>query len=501
MTFAELKEQLPAEAVKRITEDGSSPEEEIQLSLTSRYGLPFQTKQVQTPDGAIAEIVTGFNERYWAGLLKTERRIVYEPGTEAFWVYNSERGLFERHTNEAIRELVGMRLFKAAETEKRPEIKKLVSVNRLDVIVRAMVGIAEERDFFADRPSAIHLANGMVTESGGTLEFENGFNPRYRSRNQSPFRYKSQATCKRFLDELLNPMLPDPDDRTLFQKWAGLVLSGDNPAQRILLLDGTPGRGKGVIQRTITGLVGRENTTELRTSHLGERFELNRFVGKTLLQASDVPGDFLTMKWASILKSLVGGDYLDTETKGGNEAHEIVGNFNVLIVSNTRLRCRLDGDAGAWRRRLIILRTDSPPVKNRIPNFERILLRDEGDGILNWALEGYQMALNDLEQRGDLILSKSQTERVDGLLAESEALKIFVRDCIVRREGTSVTVDRILTAFAEFCADKGWQMASQATVTRELPDLMLSYHRAGKSNSIKTTDGTKRGFRGVEVQR
>ncbi|MEX0321466.1 MAG: DUF5906 domain-containing protein [Puniceicoccaceae bacterium] len=463
----------------------------ILTKLRNKYGDPYRYGK----NGKI----TGFNERFWAGVIKEESLLVYEPDLAMFWIYNPATGIYSRATREYIRELIGDRIFQAAKDENKPEIRNLVTIGRLDTIVKALVGIAERREFFADRPSSIHLANGMVLASESGLEFEDGFNPEYRSRNSSPFSYNPDATCDRFHNELLIPMLPNPEDRIVLQKWLGLALSGDNPAQRILLFDGTPGRGKGVIQRIFTGIVGRQNSTELRTSHLGERFEINRFVGRTLLHASDVPGDFLMQKWASILKSLVGGDYLDTEAKGSNESHEITGNFNVMIVSNTRLRCRLDGDAGAWRRRLIILRTESPPVEKRIPNFERALLRVEGDGILQWALEGYHMALKDLNECGDLILSQEQQKRVDGLLAESNALEIFVRDSIRRSTGSATTVDDILSAFAEYCADRGWQMSPQAQLQRALTDLMLQYHQAAKSNSIKTSDGTKRGFRGITI--
>lgn len=461
--------------------------------IRMKYGTPYHLDKKDN--------VKGFNERFWAAVIKEESLVIYEPDLATFWIYDPEQGIYTKATSEKIRELIGERLFKAAKDERKPEIQKLATVPRLDTIVKALVGIAEYRGFFSDRPTAIQLANGMViqTETETDLEFEEGFSPEYRSRNRSPFAFHPGATCRRFLDELLIPMLPDLADRLILQKWVGLALSGANPAQRILLLDGTPGRGKGVLQRVITGLVGRQNTTELRTSHLGERFEFNRYVGKTLLQASDVPGDFLMMKWASNLKSLVGGDYLDTEAKGGNEAHEISGDFNVIIVSNTRLRCRLDGDAGAWERRLIILRTDSPKVEKRIPDFEKVLLEEEGDGILQWALGGYEMALADLAKFGDLILSETQKKRVEGLLAESNALEIFVRDKIIRSEGASISGDDILSAFANFCADRGWQMSPQAQLLRNLPDLMLKHHQASKSNNIKTDDGTKRGYRGVEI--
>ena len=53
---------------------------------------------------------------------------------------------------------------------------------------------------------------------------------------------------------------------------------------------GAAGRGKSTISLIIQGLVGGVNVTQLRTSHLDERFELYRYLKKTLLVGVDVRG-------------------------------------------------------------------------------------------------------------------------------------------------------------------------------------------------------------------
>lgn len=466
--------------------------EDATNDLIAEFGPPFR----QAEDGTI----TGFNEHFWAANMVQAKKLVYDPSIKTFWRYEPKNGLFVRTSAESLRELIRRRLAQEARATKRPKIRTLATVGRLDTIVRAAMGIAEDARFFEDPPPALHVANGMIVEDSGEWVFEEGFDPHYRSRNQAAHVYTPGAKCPRFINELLKPMLPDPGDQLTFQKWAGMVLSGRNPAQRLLLLDGTPGRGKGVIQRVIEGLIGRQNTTELRTALLGERFEKNRYIGKTLLKATDVPGDFMMQKWANDIKGLIGGDWFSAEAKGANQQTEIEGVFNMMIVSNTRLRCKLDGDVGAWRRRLIILRTDSPPVKKRVPDFDKVLLREEGEGILLWAIEGYRLALADLSECGDLVLTDTQKERVETLLAESDALRIFVETRLARSSGCVATVDDILTGFADYCADRGWTMPPQAQVLRELPDLMLQIHSAAKSNSIRTDTGSKRGFRGVTIR-
>ena len=76
----------------------------------------------------------------------------------------------------------------------------------------------------------------------------------------------------------------------------------------------------------------------------------------------------------------------------------------VLAVFYVSLYCRirlailaeLDGDEEAWRRRLLLVKFDNPPVEKKIADFAGILVRDEGKGILNWLINGAKKALADI---------------------------------------------------------------------------------------------------------
>lgn len=103
----------------------------------------------------------------------------------------------------------------------------------------------------------------------------------------------------------------------------------------------------------LEGLIGRHNCCELRTEHLDQRFEIARFVGKTLLTAKDVKSSFLNTPGAAKIKALTGKDTLTADFKGVSTGVDVIGNFNVVITANTELHVALDGDKEAWRRRLL----------------------------------------------------------------------------------------------------------------------------------------------------
>ncbi len=291
-----------------------------------------------------------------------------------------------------------------------------------------------------------------------------------------------------------------PDDAILIQKHTGLCLLGNNLIQRILILDGAAGRGKSTISLIIQGVVGLNNVTELRTRHLSERFELYRYLKKTLLIGVDVPGDFLSQKGAVVLKGLVGADWMDAEQKGGTGSFQLQGNYNVVITSNSRLQVRLDGDIGAWRRRLSIARFEGPVPEKKIPDFAGVLIAEEGSGILNWALEGIQMVLEDIRIHGDIQLTPAQSGVVDALLAESDSLRHFLSDCVVSDENGDLSVNEIIESYAEYCPRKGWNPKPITIIRKELDGVMLELFKTIKSHSIKRADASARGFRRVKFK-
>src|SRR5262249_28989498 len=192
------------------------------------------------------------------------------------------------------------------------------------------------------------------------------------------------------------------------------------------------GSSKSEFVATLRGILGHHACAELRTEHLGERFEIGAIANASFLSGSDVPGDFLCLPSAAIIKALVGGDLLECEAKGSNFRYRIRGNFNVLVTSNTVLHIFLSGDMEAWRRRLIRVHFDKPYNGPRIPEISRLLLKEEGSGILNFFLQGAVKVLHDVRNFGDIHLSTRQAELVETILGESSSLERFLGSEIQR---------------------------------------------------------------------
>ena len=463
-------------------------EDDAESNLRQTYGEPFYTNE--------KGVITTINEAYWAGMHATENIILHEPDEKSFYRYNGDTGIYEVESPDAIRSKISARMLEASRQANAFDLQKKRTATTLNNVISHLRGTVEQRGAFAERRKVIHLANGVMVFTGCEAELR-PFSPEYRSRNRSPISFDENARCERFLNELVVPAV-HPEDVELLQKFAGLLLLGDNRAQRLLILDGEGGRGKTQFANVMQGLVGMPNVTQLRTKHLAERFELYRFLKKTLLVGVDVEADFLSTKGAAVLKGLVGGDWHDAEQKGGTGCFQVQGNFNVLITSNARLRVRLQGDLSAWKRRLTIVRYEAPPPARKIPDFGGFLIRTEGSGILNWALMGAQKLLSEIpDEGGDIVLTRRQHEVVDSLLAESDSLRHFLQDCLVVDEHRDVAVTELVEAYAAYCPERKWQALPITEVQSNLETLMLEIYGVTKRHDIKRNDKSQRGFNGV----
>lgn len=460
--------------------------------IIQRYGVPVFYAKAR--DGEM--FVKGINEAYWAGLYAAENIILHEPDERTFFRYTQDSGLYSVISPDAVKQDVSFRMLEMSRhDESLSPLENLRTDKILNSVISQLRGISEHRNAFTERAQAVHLANCMLRFVDDRC-LRDAFAPEFRSRNRSPIMFDPAANCPRFLSELLMPAV-HPDDAVLLQKMAGQCLLGTNLTQRFVILDGEPGRGKSQYGIVLQALIGRENVTQLRTDHLNERFELFRMLMRTLLVGVDVDANFLSSKGAPVIKGLVGGDWFDAEQKGGTGSFQFQGKFNILMTSNCRLKVKLQGDVGAWRRRMLIVRYEAPAPKKKIPDFGELLIREEGPGILNWAIKGLRMLLTDIAETGDIRLTPRQAGVVDSLLAESDSLRYFLRENVVKAPGSDLSVGEIVQAYAHYCPDKGWDPLPETQIGRQLPDLMMELFHVVKTNNTLRDGKAARGFRGV----
>jgi P4 family phage/plasmid primase-like protien len=428
-----------------------------------------------------------------------EMPTVFAAEEDRFYTYSPGDGIFCEERESKLQARLSELLLQCARACEETfdtqslEFKFRDSANLRGVLSRARGLLEVKQGFFeTELVKFVPCNNGMLRVAGRVLL---PFAPSYRRRNKLAVAYDPAATCPLFLDTLLRPAL-EPDALDLLQRWCGLALIGVNLAQRLVILTGTAGGGKGTLIRVINGIIGPTNVGTLRPDLLGERFELGRLLGKSLLYGADVPDNFLNCKGASVLKSLTGGDPLTLEFKGTNERPEIICRFNAIVTCNSRLTVRLEGDAEAWRRRLAIIEYQKPKPETIIADLSERILATEGSGVLNWMLDG----LDKIQADGWLLrLAPAQQKVVDDLLLESDADTVFAKECL-RKEGTeSLTVAQCYEAYVNFCNERGWTTMAKKKFSNVIGDTVTRLFGLTVRHDVCEPGGKpQRGWKGLE---
>ena len=481
----EAKTDKPARREIPVVETAEGDED-----LAEKYGPPVLLNAGSVP--------TDINQMFVAALFKRDNLILHESNLGMFYAYDEPTGLWKPKTDSRVVVEMGDTIPALLEAYGAAPLLRKRSENFMGQLVRFLKGMVEKPDVFQRREPVIHVGNGVI-HLNEDPPGSHPFSPDYYSRNRSEICYDPEATCPRFLNELLRPALPE-EDISLLQRYAGMCLLGGNPAHRFLVLRGTAGGGKSTLVEIIETVIGPHNVAQLRVQLLTERFEIAGFVGKTLLCGKDVPGDFLDNRAAHVIKPLTGGDRLNAEQKNVKQRFDVIGDFGVIITTNTRLHVRLDSDAEAWRRRMLIIDFSQPAAAKPIPYFARELIRTEGSGILNWCIEGAIRLLAELREFGHVQLTEAQRQRVDALLCESDSVRHFVTKCVTQMPTGDVTVSELLTAYNDFCDSQGWQAVTVRQFENQVCDHMVSIHHAHKRTDIRRNDKNQRGYARVVLQ-
>jgi hypothetical protein len=450
--------------------------DELLLSLTELYGEPVYLNA----SGQVSQL----GEPFWAALYAHENKVLFDPALNKFYTYNDSSYTWTEQSEHCIRVRIEKRILEASKQwTQYPGLSKHRSSKSISGIISHLRGRVEKWDPFIGPTGAIHLANctlhvtleGHLTVPAGPDNFA-------KSRSQVSYD-PAKKDCPKFTEFL---SLLDVDDRRILREHAALVLTGDNPIQRILIIDGLAKTGKSTYVTLLGKLLGPDKASTLRTKYLGDRFEIGQLRGKSLLTGPDVDSDFLQVVGASAIKALCGGDNQKGELKGSNETFDVAGRFNIAIAANTRLKIRTQRDEDAWERRLIIIRFERTfPQENRILDIDEVLLREEGSAILNWGLDGLSMLRDDLAESKDIQLSDKQLARIHSLLQESDALRNFLKSEVAIRHRCSLSVDELVTAFTKFSQRQDWAIEPVRSVQKNLEALMMELFGACKSNCVK----------------
>jgi putative DNA primase/helicase len=201
-----------------------------------------------------------------------------------------------------------------------------------------------------------------------------------------PHAYSAAASCPTIHAWLLRSVGGDTETVELLRAWMAALIRGI-PLQKLLILLGPGGTGKGVFQRLATALIGVQNTAVTKLRDLEEnRFETAKLFGKRLCMVNEAGryGGAI-----NILKAITGGDHIPLERKHVQQSGSFVFEGLVLMASNDQV-ATTDVTSGLERRRLTVEFRRRATLAEKA-NWERrggetAVLHREIPGLINWLL-------------------------------------------------------------------------------------------------------------------
>lgn len=174
---------------------------------------------------------------------------------------------------------------------------------------------------------------------------------------QLPIRWDPLATCPEF-DAFMEAALPEDDRQRAWQVLGYLMMSG-NPLQRLFLLTGGGGNGKGVFLNVVRALVGEDNFSAVPLRRFSEtQFAAAELHGKLANVCGDIDARFI--EDTGRIKELAGDDKIDAERKYGQPFKFLF--WGKAIFSANAIPGASDSSQG-WLRRWEVINFPYAPTK------------------------------------------------------------------------------------------------------------------------------------------
>lgn len=276
------------------------------------------------------------------------------------------------------------------------------------------------------------------------------------------YKFDPNSDCPLWLDYLDYVMEGDIQRINLLQEWAGYLLTGSNPYQKFLALEGEGGNGKTVYFAGITAMLGSDNVSNVPLENFADRFALGCTIGK----AANISGDVGEVDQVAegTLKQFTGGEPMMFDRKG-IEPIMAIPTAKLMCAWNSRPRFK-DRSWGTWRRLLIV------PFNRRVSEDRRVHGMDnpqwwidqgEVSGILMWAIVG----LDRLRTHKDFTDPDLSRDALREYRAEANPASEFLTDFLQPGEG-SIDCNLVYKLYKNWCHQSGYKPLGSGMFGKEV---------------------------------
>jgi len=237
--------------------------------------------------------------------------------------------------------------------------------------------------------------------------------------------YDPKASCPKwraFIDLIFGS---DDEAKRYIQALLGYSCSGDVGEHILPICYGSGANGKSTLWNAIVELLGDYAMLAPSKLLLGTTNEHDTIIASLYqrrLVAISEPDEGAKLREARV-KELTGDEQITARRM--REDYWSFRRTHKFWLSTNHLPQINGTDEGIWRRiKLIPFRVDLRQVTKPIPDYHKLLIGEEGPGILNWLIEGFQDWRNNGFIEPQSVISETATYR-----GSADELGRFIADC------------------------------------------------------------------------
>ena len=316
----------------------------------------------------------------------------------------------------------------------------------------------------------LNLKNGLLDMNTWILH---DHTPEYFSTVQVPYNYDTKAEVKVFKDFIKTVSENDESTAKMIQEMFGYCLLDGNPKHRVFYLYGDTARnGKSTTAKLLAGLIGWGNVSTLSLGQIaGENSSiLTSIIGKQINFSDEISSKYIE---SSRLTQMSAEGVVEVNPKFKSSfLYQIKAKF--IIACNDLPQFK---DSQGMKHRMISIPFNHhfAPTE-RIDRYEEVLLEKEGSAILNWAIEGAKMVLDQKDftineqSKEDMYENSSQSNSVYAFMDNNYDFddkyteEFAVMDLYGRVESRDVTP----TKYRQFCKERGISPLGAGNFAKEL---------------------------------
>jgi putative DNA primase/helicase len=356
--------------------------------------------------------------------------------------------------------------------------------------LKALVFVAESEPGIPVRVSDLDSDPQLFNCQNGTLDLRSGvLREHYRGdliTKISPIVYRADAECPHWLAFLNRIMYENPTLISFLRRIAGYSLTGETREHAFFLLYGTGANGKTTLLETLRHVWGdyamtAEFSSFITSRSSGIRNDLARLAGARFVSAAEAQSNRYLAE--EVVKQITGGDMI-TARFLYSEHFEFRPQFKLFLATNHKPGIRAT-DLAMWRRiHLVPFEVTIPTEEQDKQLLEK--LRQEGAGILNWALEG----LADWRQ-GGLAPPDMVTQATSEYRSQQDVMQQFIDERCVLDPGAEAAASELYEAYRVWCEASG-----------ERPICKRDFGLELKARGLQETrNAVRRGWAGIRLSK